>query len=46
MGFARNVASRTVFMHQGKAWEDGPSAEILGKPRTPELTSFLGAVLH
>jgi polar amino acid transport system ATP-binding protein len=46
MGFARNVANRVVFMHQGKVWEDGPARETLGKPRTPELVSFLGSVLH
>jgi polar amino acid transport system ATP-binding protein len=46
MGFARRVADRVVFMHHGKIWEQGPAAETLGKPRTPELETFLGAVLH
>jgi polar amino acid transport system ATP-binding protein len=46
MGFARNVANRVVFMHQGKVWEDGPARETLSQPRTPELVSFLGSVLH
>jgi polar amino acid transport system ATP-binding protein len=46
MGFARNVANRVVFMHQGKVWEQGPARETLGRPRTPELESFLGSVLH
>jgi polar amino acid transport system ATP-binding protein len=46
MGFARNVANRVVFMHQGKVWEEGPARETLGRPRTPELESFLGSVLH
>jgi polar amino acid transport system ATP-binding protein len=46
MGFARRVADRVVFMHQGRIWEQGPAAETLGKPRTPELETFLGAVLH
>jgi len=46
MGFARNVANRVVFMHQGKIWEQGPARETLGKPRTPELEAFLGSVLH
>ena len=46
MGFARNVASRVIFMHQGKIWEDGPTAQVLGQPRTPELVGFLGSVLH
>jgi polar amino acid transport system ATP-binding protein len=46
MGFARRVADRVVFMHHRKIWEQGPAAETLGRPRTPELETFLGAVLH
>jgi polar amino acid transport system ATP-binding protein len=45
LGFARSIASRLVFMHQGSIVEDGPSAEIMNAPRTPELKSFLSAVL-
>jgi polar amino acid transport system ATP-binding protein len=46
MGFARNVANHVVFMHQGKIWEQGPPAQVLASPRTPEMQGFLGAVLH
>ena len=46
IGFARKVANRVVFMHEGKIWEAGPAAETLGSPRTPELETFLSAVLH
>jgi polar amino acid transport system ATP-binding protein len=46
VGFARKVASRVVFMHQGKVWEQGPAAETLARPCTPELETFLSAVLH
>jgi polar amino acid transport system ATP-binding protein len=46
MGFARKVASRVVFMHQGRIWEQGPAAGTLASPRTPELETFLSAVLH
>ena len=46
IGFARKVADRVVFMHQGKIWEEGPAADTLGEPRTPELETFLNAVLH
>ena len=45
LGFARSIASRVVFMHQGLIVEDGPSAEVMSAPRTPELKSFLSAVL-
>jgi polar amino acid transport system ATP-binding protein len=46
MGFARNVANRIVFMHEGRLWEEGPARDTLTAPRTPELQSFLSAVLH
>jgi polar amino acid transport system ATP-binding protein len=46
IGFARKVADRVVFMHHGKIWEEGRAADTLGKPRTPELETFLSAVLH
>jgi polar amino acid transport system ATP-binding protein len=46
MGFARRVATRVVFMHQGRLWEEGGAREVLEKPRTPELATFLDAVLH
>jgi len=46
IGFARRVADRVVFMHQGKIWEQGPAAETLGQPSTVELQTFLSAVLH
>ena len=46
MNFARNVAGRVIFMHQGRIGEDGPARETLMKPRTAELGSFLSAVLH
>jgi polar amino acid transport system ATP-binding protein len=46
MGFARRVATRLIFMHQGRIWEEGRASEILANPRTPELITFLDAVLH
>jgi polar amino acid transport system ATP-binding protein len=46
IGFARRVADRVVFMHQGLIWEHGQAAETLARPRTTELTTFLSAVLH
>jgi len=45
MGFARNVANRLVFMHEGEIWEQGPARAVLDEPKTPELKSFLGSVL-
>ena len=41
MGFARNVADRIVFMHQGRVWEEGPPAKLFAAPETPELAAFI-----
>lgn len=41
MEFARDVASRTIYVHEGRIHEDGPSSEIFGRPKTPELRGFL-----
>ncbi|WOS65824.1 amino acid ABC transporter ATP-binding protein [Sinorhizobium fredii] len=41
MGFARRVATQTIFMHKGKIWEEGPSAALFANPRTPELRQFV-----
>ena len=46
MNFAKNVADRVIFMHEGRIHEDGPAKETLLEPRTAELRSFLSAVLH
>ena len=46
MNFARQVASRVVFMNQGKVWETGPAKEFFASPQTEELKSFLSSVLH
>ena len=46
MNFARNVADVTVFMHQGKIWERGPSEELFANPQTPELKNFVGSGIH
>ncbi len=46
MNFAKNVADRVIFMHEGRIHEDGPARETLIEPRTAELRNFLSAVLH
>ncbi|KAF1020537.1 MAG: Glutamine transport ATP-binding protein GlnQ [Paracidovorax wautersii] len=46
MGFARKVADITVFMHQGRIWESGPSQELFAHPQTPEMRQFLNADVH
>ncbi|MEO0003132.1 MAG: hypothetical protein RLZZ22_824, partial [Pseudomonadota bacterium] len=44
MSFARKVADRVIFMHQGRVHEIGPPAELFGNPGTPELRQFLGSL--
>lgn len=44
MAFARGVADKIIYMHQGLVWEEG-DAGILGNPQTPELRQFLGTGL-
>ncbi|MDQ3379229.1 MAG: amino acid ABC transporter ATP-binding protein [Actinomycetota bacterium] len=45
MGFAREVASRVVFVHEGQIIEEGSPADVLGNPQRPETRRFLEAVL-
>jgi polar amino acid transport system ATP-binding protein len=43
MEFARRMAHITVFMHEGKVWESGPSEAFFSQPQTPEARQFIGA---
>ena len=45
MSFARDVASRTVFLHQGRIEEEGPPKEVFGNPRSERLRQFLASHL-
>ena len=45
MGFAREVASRVLFIAQGQLLEQGPPEEIFGNPQHPRLKEFLSKVL-
>ena len=45
MGFAREVANRMTFFHEGTILEEGPPSEILNSPRLPETKRFIDAVL-
>ncbi|THH34361.1 amino acid ABC transporter ATP-binding protein [Aliishimia ponticola] len=45
MGFARKVANRVVFMHEGKVWEQGAPETLFKSPKTPELAGFINSVL-
>jgi glutamine transport system ATP-binding protein len=45
MGFAREVASRVLFMADGKIVEDDTPAEVFDNPKHPRLQDFLSKVL-
>jgi polar amino acid transport system ATP-binding protein len=45
MGFAREVADRMAFFHEGRILEQGPPSEIIGSPEHAETRAFLDAVL-
>lgn len=45
MGFAREVASRVMFMADGKIQEQGTPDEIFTDPKNPRLRDFLARVL-
>jgi len=44
MNFARKVADRVVFMHQGRVHETGAPKDLFSNPQTPELRMFLSAL--
>jgi ABC-type histidine transport system ATPase subunit len=41
MNFARDVANRALFLHEGKVEEEGAAAELLGGARSARLRRFL-----
>jgi ABC-type polar amino acid transport system ATPase subunit len=45
MGFAREVASRVLFMDEGVVVEEGPPAEFFAHPRQERTRQFLGKIL-
>lgn len=45
MGFAREVATRILFMDGGRIVEDAPPAEFFAAPKNPRSVEFLSKVL-
>ena len=45
MGFAKEVASRVIFIADGKIGEDAPPSEFFENPKNPRLKDFLAKVL-
>ncbi|MCB6185420.1 ATP-binding cassette domain-containing protein, partial [Leeia sp. TBRC 13508] len=44
MGFAREVASRVVFFHQGKVEEEGTPQELFTTQQSPRFQKFLSSM--
>ena len=45
MGFAKEVATRVLFMDQGQVKEQGTPEEFFGNPKDPRLKEFLSKIL-
>ena len=46
MGFAREVANRVIFLHQGVIEEDGAPADVFGNPKSERCRQFLASQLR
>lgn len=45
MGFAREVSSEVVFLHEGRVAEQGPPDEMFTNPKTDEFRRFIAKVM-
>jgi len=45
MGFARDVANRVCFLHEGRILEEGPPAQIFTAPREERTQQFLQRIV-
>jgi polar amino acid transport system ATP-binding protein len=46
MGFAREVASKVCFLHEGVVHEEGPPEQIFGNPREERTRGFLKRIIE
>ena len=46
MGFAREVASKVCFLHEGVVHEEGPPAQIFGDPHEERTRGFLKRIIE
>ena len=45
MGFARDVSSKVMFLHEGRVEEDGPPEQVFDNPRSERFRQFLAGTL-
>jgi polar amino acid transport system ATP-binding protein len=46
MSFARDIASRVVFLDQGRILEEGPPSQMFSAPREPRTREFLQRIIE
>jgi ABC-type histidine transport system ATPase subunit len=46
MGFARDVSSEVIYLHQGRIEEQGPPSRLFQTPRSDRLKTFLSGALQ
>ena len=46
MGFARDVANRVCFLHEGRVLEEGPPSALFHEPQKPRTKQFLERVIE
>jgi polar amino acid transport system ATP-binding protein len=46
MGFARDVASKVVFLYQGRIEEEGEPARMFSEPRREQTRNFLRSIIE
>jgi polar amino acid transport system ATP-binding protein len=46
MGFARDVASKIVFLYEGQIEEEGPPEQVFGDPHSDRTRSFLRSIIE
>lgn len=45
MGFAREVSTKAIFLHEGRVEEEGPPADVFGNPQSERCRTFLSSAL-
>lgn len=46
MGFARDVCSSVIFLHEGKVEEEGPPEELFSNPKSERFRQFLARAMN
>ena len=46
MGFAWHACEKVAFLCEGRLMEAGPCGEVFARPRTPQLSQFMGKLLE